>query len=358
MSAIPFVPVPESRGGMAVPSNLIPTVSEQTGLGQIERTRVAKYRQLQIEALEKGWDPASVISFHPFVVTAQGVKLHEPRIAPVSLDDDFWKKSLKIQITNGPEVPYSQFVIANPEFDILEKPEGGEFDAMASVDSTTYWPIFLAGDIVNQNNSSRARGGVFAYKGAHAPMQSDRRHLESKINAFGLAVTCYCNDCVQKIADQAYADAINFYTSLFTEAEENMGSGDSKAKQRVKPMHRWATRYLRKVGVLKQDPAWLTEILTTVKTAPTFCICGAECLREAIVCLKCNHILKPFEAYQKGVIELDTPGALTALRRCTKEQLTTLALYPEVLPLDEYRAERAKASEADTEEEKGKKGKK
>lgn len=357
MSAIPFVPVPEGLG-MAVPSNLIPNVSEQTGLGQIEQGRRNKYRQMQIEALEKTWDPASVVSMHPFVVTAQGVLLHEPRIPGVSLDDEFWKRSLKIRLSSGMEVPFSQHVIANPEFVVLEQVVGMETDAMGSIDSKTFWPIELANDIVGQNNSLRSRGGVFAYKGAHAPLQSDRPHIHDKVNPFGISIVCYCNDCVQKMADKAYADAIDFYTSLFQEAEENMGSGDSKAKQRVKPMHRWATRYLRKVGVLKQDPAWLTEILTTVKTAPTFCICGAECLREAIVCLKCNHILKPFEAYQKGVIELDTPGALTALRRCTKEQLTTLALYPEVLPLDEYRAERAKASEADTEEEKGKKGKK
>lgn len=336
----------------------IPGVKDQVGLGEIERTRVAEYRQMQMEALDKGWLPATIINLHPFSTTVSGVLLHELRIPGISLEDKFWDASLKLRLSNGLEVPYTQHVIAQPEFTVLEAVAGTEYDAVGTIKNRTWWPIELANDVVEQNNRFPQKGGMFAYKGDHLPMMGSGEHVDS-VNVFNVPIVCYCNECVQKMADKAYADAIKYYTDQFNEAEEHILSGDPKRAKGIKKMHRWTTRYMRKVGVLQADPIWLKEILSAGTQAPSKCgRCGNQSLAAALFCTNCNNILKPYEAYKKGEIELDTPGAVTALRKLTKEQLIELKLYPEVLPFEEHRAKMAEERGLSDEEKKEKKSKK
>lgn len=309
-------------------------------VGPLEEMRYNEYVELVKDANTRGWEPASVINLHPFSVTAQGVLLKEPRIPGVSLEDDFWKSSLKIQLKSGLEIPFNQYVIANPEFTVSEKP-ADEFDGAAMVKAKAWWPIDLAGDIVKQNNNLQPRGGVFCYKGVHSPLSNP-------------ATAAHEADIFEK----SYAHAIAFYTSLFNEAERAYSSGNKELAKDITSYHRWTTRYLRKVGVLQEDPKWLTEVLSTGKGKPNICQnCGHQAHREAATCTECNFVINPFKAYQLGIIDLDTPGANAALRRCTKSQLEELKLYPEVLPLDEFRAKMAEDRGDSEEEKKGKKNK-
>lgn len=326
--------------------NKIPGVN----ISAMDQARLSQLRSMQIDAIQRQWKPASVINLHPFAVSAQGVLLHEPKIPGVLLADEFWDASLKLKLSNGMEIPFQQHMIANPEFTVGEYVVGSETDATGIMGNKTWWPIELARDIVDQQNRMERRGGVFAYEGSHLPMTGSSPHLERFNNEFGIELTCYCNACVQKQADEAYNSAISFYTAMFEYAQENMMSGDAKDKKRVKYMHRWCTEYLIKVGVLKQRPPWILEIGKFVAEStekPLICDCGATALPKAYFCGRCNRIVRPFEAYRDGKIELDTPGATVALRQCTKDQLEDLGIYPEVKPYQEYRAdiEKGRATE-------------
>lgn len=319
-------------------------------ISAMDHARQAQLRKMQIDAITRGYQPASLINLHPFVVTAQGVLLHEPKIPGVSLVDEFWESALKLKLSSGLEIPFQQHVIANPEFSVGSYTVGGELDASEVIGSETWWPINLAQDIVEQQNRMEQRGGVFAYEGSHAPMTGNSVHVESGVNQFGVVMNCYCNKCVQKKADDAYDKAISFYTTMFQYAQDNMTSGESKDKKRVKKMHSWCTEYLLKVGVLKQRPSWLLEIGKFVAEStekPLICDCGTTALPKAYFCGRCNRIVRPFEAYRDGKVELDTPGATVALRQCSKAQLEELGIYPEVLPYEEYRAQRDAERSAD-----------
>lgn len=314
-------------------------------ISAMDQAKLSQLRSMQIDAITRQYKPASFINMHPFVVTAQGVLLHEPKIPGVSLVDEFWEASLKLKLSNGMEVPFQQHVIANPEFSVGEYVVGSEADSTGVMGNKTWWPIELAQDIVIQQNRMERRGGVFAYEGSHPPMHGDFPHIESGTNQFGIELTCYCNSCVLKRADEAYDHAIAFYTTNYHYAQDNMTSGEAKDKKRVKPMHKWSTEYLLKVGVLKQRPSWLLEIgkfVTESTEKPLICDCGTTALPKAYFCGRCNRIVRPFEAYRDGKIELDTPGAVGALRQCSKEQLEELGVYPEVLPYEEFRVKREK----------------
>lgn len=335
------------------PLDKIPGVN----IGVMEQARVAQLRKMQIDAITRGYKPASLINLQPFVVTAQGVLLHEPKIPGVSLVDEFWDASLKLKLSNGLEIPFQQHVIANPEFTVGSYTVGGELDASEMMGSETWWPISLAQDIVEQQNRMEQRGGVFAYEGNHLPMMGTIPHIESGQNQFGVVLTCHCNACVQKKADEAYDIAIKFHTTMFNYAQDNMTSGESKDKKRVKPMHKWCTEYLLKVGVLKQRPSWLLEVGKFVAEStekPLLCDCGTTALPKAYFCGRCNRIVRPFEAYRDGKIELDTPGAEVALRQCSKDQLIELGIYPDVLPYEEFRALRDAERTAEKKEKKPK----
>lgn len=313
-------------------------------LTPIEASRVSQLYEMMDEANERGWEQASVVNLAPWTQNPSSVLLKGLRISAVPLAQEAWDASLKLKLKSGLEVPYVQHVIANPEFTVLEQVTGTPGNYQGAIKNKTWWPYDLAKDVVVGNNSMQHRGGVLCYKGSHSPFKGQKQTClkeTARPDRPGKSEGCGCSNCVQELLEEAHQRNIRYCEMMFTEAEQAFASRNEKLIRQIRDYHRWATRYLRRTGVLEKEPAWLNEILTIQDKAPVFCqACGAETRRKAVKCQECGFIIEPFRAFQLGIFDLDTPGAVSTLRRCSKDQLKELGLYPEVKPLDEYLREK------------------
>jgi hypothetical protein len=282
------------------------------------------------EANEKGWLPATIVNLLPMTLNPPSVLLNGLKVSGVPVTEERWIASPKLKLSGGLEIPYVTHVILRPEFSVLEQVLGTDAQSFqGSIKNKTWWPIDLAKDVIHCSDVNQDRGGTFCYKGAHLPMDPHvvRERGMSKVEE------------EREMFETAYVRMIKFLTREFDFSAAAYASNDKIAIKNVRDAQRSATRYLRRVGVLEVDPDWLTRILSTQDRAPVKCEqCDADCSRNAIRCTAqgCGYFLKPFEAFMKGMFDLETPGAITTLRRCSKQQLQRLGIYPKVKPLDEY----------------------
>lgn len=273
--------------------------------------RLNALAELHAEMSDRGFQEASVINLHPFPVYTSGPILRELVIERVPLDDQGWKRAKKISLL-GHEVPYTQHVFTRWEPIILEQVVGIEGDFMGSVSRKAILPFTLAEDVVKQNNGRETRGGVICYKGNHPPLVNPSTREEEL-----------------KLLEEAHQYQLNYYTAKFEEAEAAFSNSNSKLNRwKEFTYNRYATRYLRKMGIVAQDPKWLIKTQSVGAPAPQICVsCGAESKPGAIRCTNgsCTYVFNPFEAFNKYVIDLETPGAILALRRLNEEEIVKLA---------------------------------
>lgn len=299
-------------------------------LSPLEAARYNQYVEMNIEAREKGWLPASVINLLPMTINPPSVLLNGLKISGVPVTEERWIGSKKLKLRGGLEIPYVHHVITHPEYSVLEAVTGTDAGSFtATVKNKTWWPITLAEDIIACSDLNQGRGGTFCYKGSHVPMDPHIKREAGMISA----------EAEQDLFEASYVQMIRFLTSKFDFSAQAYASGNKLDIKNVRDAERSATRYLRRVGVLEVDPDWLTRILTTQDRAPVKCgQCDADCSRHAKKCTApgCGYFIKPYEAFMEGMFDLETPGAITTLRRCTKQQLQRLGIYPKVKPLDEY----------------------
>ena len=115
-------------------------------------------------------------------------------------------------------------------------------------------------------------------------------------------------------------------------------------------------KLLKVWGVIAILPPWVTQVNTAGAKAPETCpMCQAEAKPSALRCMNmnCTHIFHPYDAFKRHLIDLDTPGAVLALRRLSKEQLVELNVYPAVKPFDEYLKDLKKDAKDDKDKGKG-----
>jgi hypothetical protein len=333
--------------------NLIPGYGKPQMLSPLEAARYAQFVEMNIEAKEKGWLPASVVNLLPMSLNPPCVLLNGLKIPGVAVAEERWALSKKLKLRGGLEIPYVHHVITHPEFNVLEAVTGTDTNSFqATVKNKTWWPIALAKDIVLCSDLNQDRGGTFCYLGGHIPMDPHVKRESSMLTV----------EEEQELFESSYVRMIKFLTARFDFASGAFASKSIIDIKNVRDGERSATRYLRRVGVLEIDPEWFTRILTTQDRAPVKCAqCDADCSRHAVRCTAqgCGYWLKPYEAFMKGMFDLDTPGAITTLRRCTKEQLVNLGIYPRVKPLAEYIKDQTGGDEGEArsvDESKGKLG--
>jgi len=268
------------------------------------------YREKWVELIETGWKNATVVNLAPWQLYCSGVlaPIRELRIPHVPRDKEIWDKASKITLSNGAEIPFRSHLFDRPEVTILEQVHGFEGSFSGSTSSQVTMPLRFAADVVQQNNTPVCRGGVFFYVGGHA-LLSNPETAEAE----------------REQLEQAHAELIMYCNQLLEEGNAAYAEKNRNKISEIQKYHRWAVRYLRLLGLLPEDPEWLTQSVKIGKPVTQHCDqCGSEVLAEAARCLKCNYILKPFVAFDKLMIDLETPGAKLVLRRMTHEEIAKL----------------------------------
>lgn len=286
----------------------IPGLGKPGNLTPLEAARYNEYQELVHDMNERGWEQASVINLHPFSLYPNGPVHKEKKIPGIPLDEIEWGAHPSVELASGSIIPYTHHIIANWEPMVLETVTGIEGSFSASIKSKASLPFDLAGDILHQNNSPTARGGVVIYKGSHRPFENPKTLKHE-----------------QEMFEEAHTRQLGYYDALYSAADRaHMKQNDAEWRE-ITMYHRWATRYLVRIGRLADMPKWYTEILKPGggKTSQV-CVCGARPSLQAVICKDCNRVLDPFAAFDQYVIDLETPGAKLVLRRLTPAQLKEL----------------------------------
>lgn len=114
-------------------------------------------------------------------------------------------------------------------------------------------------------------------------------------------------------------------------ADDHHKSGDAERKRLITPMDRLMAEMLKAEGFLATVPDWNLASRLEQGLSETKCpSCGGIPDASAFRCVKCSHILKPFEAYKAAAIEYGN----AAMDLMTSEEWASA---------DEIKAERDKA---------------
>lgn len=276
------------------------------------------------------WQKASLVSLHLWPLHAQGYLHHDLRInaAPVTTDD----RLPKLETKNGRKLSFVQHVF--PSYIVATKPT-------ESGDQTAYpiMPLDFALDFIRQHQSGqRDEGGLFCYVGTQTPFENwdAAAYIPQQTVTNSADLTSIT---VREALEQAHSRQLEFYLRMFSQAQDSHSASDKRERRNISANQRKIAQVLRAWGVIQQDPPWL--VVQKIDGAPPReCpVCGKEASSpKALLCRNgsCTHIFEPFQAYQDGHIDLDTPGATLALRRLTKDQLKELGLYPVVKPRAEH----------------------
>lgn len=302
----------------------------------LEEMRLNKYKAKWVELVESGWKTASVINLAPWQLYCSGVlaPVRELKIACVPREQESWDKAPKLKLANGAEIPFVKHSFLTPEVTILEQVIGYEGSYTGSTDVQVTQPIQFARDVYQQNNTPVVRGGIFFYYGAHDPL-SEKDTAEKERN----------------LLEEAHAQLIMYCNRLLDEGNSAYAENNKEKIREIQKYHRWGVRYLRLLGLLPDDPKWLHQVVKVGKPVTQHCDqCGAEVSSDAVVCVKCNRVLKPFEAFKNYVIDLETPGARLVLKRMSSEQIA------ELVEGDFFTMEELEALSVDMKEKATKKG--
>lgn len=292
--------------------------------GAVETERQNIYLEAWRDLSDRGWQAASVVNLHPFQLYPTGVLYKELKIQGVPRVRDAWDAAPKLTLSNGVKLPYFKHVFNMPDITIAPRVQGSELSPEVNSGIHTTLPRHFAADILQQNNTPYTRGGVFAYEGDHEPFTNPKTV-----------------DVEMERCEKAHANAITYYNQLLQEANNFHASGNSILIRELgkSKYHRWAVTYLRLLGQLSKDPVWFNEEVKSGPAVSKECkSCGQEVKAGALRCTNgsCTYIFEPYLAYKEGVFDETSPGGVLALRRCTKEQLEELGLYPEISPRDEH----------------------
>src|ERR1700690_2906758 len=224
-----------------------------------EQMRVNLYKEAWNDLADRGWNPATVINLHPFTLYGNGVLLRELKIPGVPRDAEAWKKAPKLKLKSGAEVPYFKYVFKDPAIVVLEQVTGPEHSSVGMNSAKVTLPIRFVEDLYQQNLYPVPRGGVFGYIGDHDPMTFDRAaEFDREQDRF----------------ETAHAQQMLYYNQLLEQANAAFQENNRFKIMEITNYHRWATRYLRNLGLLASDPPWLA---LQVKPGPSVtqpCICG------------------------------------------------------------------------------------
>jgi len=270
------------------------------------------YQRLVTEANRRGWQPASVISLHPFHWPVTG-PIHQAdiRIPAVPLSEDHWNNAAKLKLSNGLHIPFTQYVFTmwRPS---QRKYLVGQLDYEEVNESSHIWPIEQAEDAVHQNNLGADRGGVFCYEGAHIPLANpETRDMErERLEAAHASQMLY------------YETMYNRFSDAYTSRQTTNSWRDLVGKGKY---HRWIAQYLYRIGRLKSLPAWYEEMVEPGRKANEKCDqCQQNVEPGSVICRHCNRVLRPFDAFAKLMIDDETPGAKLVAKRCNLNELKVL----------------------------------
>lgn len=281
-------------------------------LTPLQQRAYAEYKRLETEANRRGWPPGSLISLHPFTWPVTGpVHQADIKVPAVPLTEEFWGKSPKLKVSNGLEIPFTQYVFTmwRPS---QRKYLVGQIDFEEVNESGHIWPIEQAEDAVHQNALGADRGGVFCYEGSHPPL--------SRKETF---------DYERALLEKAHAEQMVYYETMYTRYSDAFLTRQTTSSWRdlvgKGKYHRWIALYLYRVGRLKALPSWYEEISAPGQKANEKCDqCQQNVEPNSVICRHCGRVMRPFDAFAKLMIDEDTPGAKLAAKRCTPTELKVL----------------------------------
>jgi hypothetical protein len=160
-----FTP-PLTERGRALPPFLAPS----------EAYRKQIYDNTMADLELRGWEAASVIYLLPWSLSLDGPAHQERKIRGVPLDEKEWKVFLpRLKLKGGLSIPYVHYPVLNPYISIgtgFQGPNITESQPLTSAHVS--YPMQLAEDVVQQANRHESQGGVFCYKGIHAPFAQEK----------------------------------------------------------------------------------------------------------------------------------------------------------------------------------------
>lgn len=271
------------------------------------------YNRLKAEADRRGFSPASVINMHAFSWPVTGpVYPTNIDMQPVPLSKEHWITAPKVKLPNGLEVPYTQYVFTEWK-PLQQKYLIGQLDFEEVNDSGHIWPIDQALDAVGQNSLSADRGGVICYEGAHrpcVPSQTADAELKNFAAAHATLMRYYESQHEKYLDAYASRQSTNSWKDL---------AGKGK-------YHRWIAMYLRNIGRIADLPVYCQDYAAPNALKAAKCDqCQQNVEDGAIICRHCARVLNPFLAFQKLMIDAETPGARLAAKRLTVEEIKLLA---------------------------------
>jgi hypothetical protein len=289
----------------------------------LEEARVNLYREKWAELSETGWKPATIINLAPWQIYCSGVlaPIRELRISNVPREQEAWDRAPKLRLNSGAEVPFVKHVFEYPDVTILEQVHGFEGSFAGSTGVRTTMPIQFAQDVFQQNNTPTQRGGLFYYLGTHDPLKHGDKELHAKE--------------MQQV-ETSFAQLVTYCNQMLEEGNAAHAENNIHKIREIQKYHRWAVRYLRLLGILGEDPKWITKAVKVGAPITQHCVCGKEAPAEAVVCKDCNRILNPVQAFEQFVIDLQSPGVRLVLKRMDAKELQGL-IEKQIFTLAEVR---------------------
>lgn len=284
------------------------------------------------------WNQASLVSLHPWAQFASGYLQHDLKLPGAPALED--TSAPRIRTMAGRDVMYVQHVYTH-YLTPTRPTESGDHTA------TELLPIELACDFISQHSGMNEEGGFFCYESSEPAFQ---------IIDSGQDIALIPSQTISNVADvprltireafeTCHERQIQAYMKRVEKATSAWDAADKLARKGISSNDRKAGKLLHAWGILEKLPPWAL-VTRDIRSAPLQgCpLCSHEAQPSAVKCTNgnCSHIFDPFKAFQDGLIDFDTPGAITALRRLSKTQLEELEIYPAVLPLDEYKKELVK----------------
>lgn len=375
--------------GGFVPPEIAGSVAEFT---QSQRNAVQAVREVHERMRRIQWKQASVVTLQPWHLHAQGTWHRDLRIPGVPAE--FSAEAPFVELSGGRKLNYVQHIY--PSYQVPLRPtESGDYTASEILPLELACDFIMQ----HQGGGVRPdEGGLFCYEGTKTPPQEleaynklvDRYQFtpadEDLIDEYllmerakfyeqqmgkpsqvvvpelnkmqhellesiqRLQVACLPQRTTRNVADMqrvtlakalriGHDRQIAFYLYRYEECQKLGVDPDKRAIRNITRNDIRMAKVMKTWGVIEKLPPWVNATNPVGTKAPEVCpICQAESRPGALKCMNgtCTHIFHPFQAFQRHLIDLDTVGSITALRRLSKEELIELKIYPHVKPFNEY----------------------
>ena len=260
--------------------------------GEVSETKAELYHEIatvRADMAQNTTIPATIVNLTPIELHAQGPLVDDIVVEPCP-----------------PGASWSTYVIRAYKMDFPDK--GGRYGVRAIT------PLMLAKDFVRQQRESFGRKGVFFYLGDHLPGDKEKAEMKREFDAM-------IADCTEKVR----------------KAEANWGT--EGGKQKVGDPERKAYNVLKAYKLWQgAEPEWVVDARKIEDVVPACPKCGVEPNREAVECRACGWLVKPAEAWKRGMVDLGNFTHKMALMQLSRQELDGLGL--EALPTaDEFKAQ-------------------